>query len=220
MSKIAPDRFQDIRDAVRSLCAAFPDEYHRDTDTRRAYPEQFVDALTEAGWLAALVPQDYGGSGLGLAEASVIREEINRSGGNAGAGHGQMYNMGTLIAAECIGDGYWFIDRVTKYAGERVVFGRPIGQNQGVQFPIVEAYIEVEAANLMRFKPCALFDANEPCGADANLAKYLAAKRAGRRPMPASSSTAASASPTNTASSASSARRGSTRWRRSRPTSS
>ncbi len=149
MSKIAPDRFQDIRDAVRSLCAAFPDEYHRDTDTRRAYPEQFVDALTEAGWLAALVPQDYGGSGLGLAEASVIREEINRSGGNAGAGHGQMYNMGTLIAAECIGDGYWFIDRVTKYAGERVVFGRPIGQNQGVQFPIAEAHIEVEAADLM-----------------------------------------------------------------------
>ena len=97
MLKTAPDRFQDIRDAVRSLCAAFPDEYHRDIDTRRAYPEEFVDALTEAGWLAALIPQEYGGSGLGLAEASVIMEEINRSGGNAGACHGQMYNMGTLL---------------------------------------------------------------------------------------------------------------------------
>ncbi len=311
MPKTAPDRFQDIRDAVRSLCAAFPDEYHRDIDSRRAYPEKFVDALTEAGWLAALIPQEYGGSGLGLAEATVIMEEINRSGGNAGACHGQMYNMGTLlrhgsaaqkqlylpkiasgewrlqsmgvteptsgtdttkirttavkrgdryvvngqkvwisrvqhsdwmillarttplaevtkktegmsifmvdlrqaeksgmtvrpianmvnhetnelffenleipaenligeegkgfkyildglnaertlIAAECIGDGWWFIDKVTKYASERVVFGRPIGQNQGVQFPIAEAYIEVEAANLMRFRACELFDA-------------------------------------------------------------
>ena len=82
----------------------------------------------------------------------------------------------TLIAAECIGDGYWFIDRVTKYASERVVFGRPIGQNQGVQFPIAESYIEVEAANLMRFRACELFDANQPCGAQANMAKYLAAK--------------------------------------------
>jgi len=82
----------------------------------------------------------------------------------------------TLIAAECIGDGHWFIDRVTKYAGERIVFGRPIGQNQGVQFPIAEAHIEVEAADLMRFKACALFDANQPCGAEANMAKYLAAK--------------------------------------------
>src|SRR4249920_572716 len=97
MLKSAPDRFQDIRDAVRSLCAAFPDEYHRDIDTRRAYPEKFVDALTEAGWLAALIPAEYGGSGLGLAEATVIMEEINRSGGNAGACHGQMYNMGTLL---------------------------------------------------------------------------------------------------------------------------
>jgi acyl-CoA dehydrogenase len=82
----------------------------------------------------------------------------------------------TLIAAECIGDGRWFIDRVTKYASERVVFGRPIGQNQGVQFPIAEAHIEVEAADLMRFRACALFDAHEPCGAEANMAKYLAAK--------------------------------------------
>src|SRR5436190_15000572 len=97
MLKSAPDRFQDIRDAVRSLCAAFPDEYHRDIDARRAYPEKFVDALTEAGWLAAMIPQEYGGSGLGLGEATVIMEKINRNGGNAGACHGQMYNMGTLL---------------------------------------------------------------------------------------------------------------------------
>jgi acyl-CoA dehydrogenase len=328
MVKSAPDRYHDIRDAVRALCAQFPDSYHREVDARRGYPEAFVDALTKAGWLAALIPQEYGGSGLGLAEASVIMEEINRSGANAGACHGQMYNMGTLlrhgsdaqkrlflpkiasgewrlqsmgvteptsgtdttkirttavrrgdayvvngqkvwisrvqhsewmillarttplaevqkktdgmsiflvglraaeksgmtvrpianmvnhetnelffenleipaenligteghgfkyildglnaertlIAAECIGDGRWFIDRVTAYAGERVVFGRPIGQNQGVQFPIAEAHIEVEAADLMRFKACALFDAHAPCGAEANMAKYLAAK--------------------------------------------
>ena len=328
MVKTVPDRYQDIRDAVRALCAQFPDSYHREIDAQRAYPEAFVDALTAAGWLAALIPHEYGGSGLGLAEASVVMEEINRSGGNAGACHGQMYNMGTLlrhgsdaqkrfylpkiasgewrlqsmgvteptsgtdttkirttatrrgdrwvvngqkvwisriqhsdwmillarttplaevkkktegmsifmvdlraaeqsgmavrpianmvnhetnelffenlelpaenligeegqgfryildglnaertlIAAECIGDGRWFIDRVTAYAGERVVFGRPIGQNQGVQFPIAEAWIEVEAADLMRFKACALFDAREPCGTEANLAKYLAAK--------------------------------------------
>ncbi len=328
MRKTDTDRHQDIRDAVRALCAEFPDEYHRKVDEARGYPEAFVDALTKAGWLAALIPQEYGGSGLGLTEASVIMEEINRSGGNSGACHGQMYNMGTLlrhgseeqkrhylpkiasgewrlqsmgvtepstgtdttrikttavkrgdryvvngqkvwisrvqhsdwmillarttplaevqkksegmsifmvdlrqaeksgltvrpipnmvnhetnelffenleipaenligeegkgfkyildglnaertlIAAECIGDGYWFIDRVTKYAGERIVFGRPIGQNQGVQFPIAEAYIEVEAANLMRFRACELFDARQPCGAEANMAKYLAAK--------------------------------------------
>ncbi len=322
------DRYPDIREAVRALCAGFPDEYHRKIDEQRDYPEAFVHALTKAGWLAAMIPQEFGGSGLGLAEASVIMEEINRSGGNAGACHGQMYNMGTLlrhgsdaqkhaylpkiasgelrlqsmgvtepstgtdttrikttalkkgdryvvngqkvwisrvqhsdlmillarttplaevkkksegmsvfivdlhdalrkgltvrpirnmvnhetnelffdnleipaqnligeegkgfryildglnaertlIAAECIGDGYWFIERVTKYAKERVVFGRPIGQNQGVQFPIAESYIEVEAANLMRWKACELFDAHQPCGAEANMAKYLAAK--------------------------------------------
>ncbi len=321
--------YTDIRDAVRALCAEFPAEYHREVDQRRGYPEAFVDALTKAGWMAALIPQQYGGSGLGLCEASVIMEEINRAGGNSGACHGQMYNMGTLlrhgsaaaettlpaanrqrraapakhgrdraqhrhrhdedqdhapcgsgdryvingqkvwisrvqhsdlmillarttpladvkkksegmsifivdlrdavghgltvrpipnmvnhetnelffenleipaenligqegqgfkyildglnaertlIAAECIGDGYWFIDRVSKYVNERVVFGRPIGQNQGVQFPIAEAYIEVEAANLMRWKACRLFDAHQPCGAEANMAKYLAAK--------------------------------------------
>jgi acyl-CoA dehydrogenase len=323
-----PDRYQDIRDGVRSLCAEYSDEYFRTLDAARAYPEAFVDALTRAGWLAALIPQEYGGSGLGLAEASVIMEEINRSGGNSGACHGQMYNMGTLvrhgseaqkrmylpkiasgelrlqsmgvteptagtdttrlrttavkkgdryvvngqkvwisriqhsdmmillarttpladvkrksegmsiflvdlhdaidngltvrpipnmvnhetnelffdnleipaenligeegrgfkyildglnaertlIAAECIGDGYWFIDRAAKYANERVVFDRPIGKNQGVQFPIAEAHIELEAANLMRWQACELFDAHKQCGAQANMAKYLAAK--------------------------------------------
>src|SRR5437763_241249 len=92
-----PDRFQDIRDGVRALCAEFPDSYFRKIDEARGYPDAFVDALTKAGWLAALIPQEYGGSGLGLAEASVIMEEINRGGGNSGACHGQMYNMGTLL---------------------------------------------------------------------------------------------------------------------------
>jgi acyl-CoA dehydrogenase len=321
------DPYQDIRDAVRALCAEFPAEYFRKIDEARGYPEEFVDALTKAGWLAALIPQEYGGSGLGLTEASVIMEEINRSGGNSGACHGQMYNMGTLlrhgseeqkrqylpkiasgelrlqsmavtepstgtdttklkttavkkgdryvvngqkvwisrvqhsdlmillarttplaevkkksegmsifivnlkdaigkgltvkpilnmvnhetnelffdnleipaenligeegrgfkyildglnaertlIAAECIGDGYWFIDKVSQYVKEREVFGRPIGQNQGVQFPIAKAYVNIEAANLMRYKACELFDAHQPCGAEANMAKMLAA---------------------------------------------
>src|SRR5689334_1099084 len=92
-----PERHPEIREAVRALCAAFPDAYFRELDERRAYPEAFVEALTKAGWLAALIPQDFGGSGLGLSEASVIMEEINRCGGNAGACHGQMYNMGTLL---------------------------------------------------------------------------------------------------------------------------
>jgi acyl-CoA dehydrogenase len=322
-----PTQYDDIRDAVRDLCSAFPAEYFRRIDEERGYPVEFVDALTKAGWLAALIPADYGGSGLSLTEASVIMEEINRSGGNSGACHGQMYNMGTLlrhgseqqkreylpkiasgelrlqsmgvteptagtdttkikttavkkgdqyvvngqkvwisriqhsdlmillarttplaevkrkseglsiflvdlkhatangmtvrpianmvnhetnelffenleipaenligeegkgfkyildglnaeralIAAECIGDGYWFVDKVTKYAKERVVFGRPIGQNQGVQFPIARAHINVEAANLMRYRACELFDAHKPCGAEANMAKLLAA---------------------------------------------
>lgn len=321
------ESFQDIREAVRDLCAQFPPEYFREIDEARGYPEAFVDALTKAGWLAALIPQAYGGSGLGLTEASVIMEEINRSGGNAGVCHGQMYNMGTLlrhgsdeqkraylpriasgqlrlqsmgvtepttgtdttrikttaerrgdryvvngqkvwisrvqhsdlmillarttpladvarksegmsiflvdlrdavgkgltvrpirnmvnhetnelffenleipvenrigeegqgfryildglnaertlIAAECIGDGHWFVDKVSAYARERVVFGRPIGQNQGVQFPIARAYVNVEAASLMRFDAARRFDAHEPCGAQANMAKLLAA---------------------------------------------
>ncbi len=321
------DQYQDIRDAIRDLCKQFPDEYFRKVDEARGYPEEFVNALTQAGWLAALIPQEYGGSGLGLTEASIIMEEINRCGGNSGACHGQMYNMGTLlrhgseaqknyylpkiaagelrlqsmavtepttgtdttklkttavkkgdkyivngqkvwisriqhsdlmillarttpleqvtkksegmsifivnlkdaighgmtvrpilnmvnhetnelffdnleipaenligeegkgfryildglnaeralIAAECIGDGYWFIDRVSAYVKDRVVFGRPIGQNQGVQFPIARAYVNVEAASLMRYEACRLFDAKLPCGTQANMAKLLAA---------------------------------------------
>jgi len=325
---VNPDQYQEIRDGVRAVCDQFTDEYHREVDSKRDYPEAFVKALTDAGWLSAMIPEEFGGSGLGLAEASVIMEEINRSGGNAGACHGQMYNMGTLlrhgsaeqkkrylpaiasgslrlqsmgvtepttgtdttkiktvavkkgdryvvngqkvwisriqhsdlmillarttpltdvrkksegmsifivdlhqainhgltvrpienmvnhetnelffdeleipeenligeegkgfryildglnaertlIAAECIGDGYWFVDRASSYAKERVVFDRPIGQNQGIQFPIAEAFIEVEAANLMRWKACELFDAQLPCGSESNMAKYLAAK--------------------------------------------
>ncbi len=325
---VGDERHVELREALRALCAGFPDAYFRRVDAERAYPVEFVAALTRGGWLAALIPAEYGGSGLGLAEASVIMEEINRCGGNAGACHGQMYNMGTLlrhgsaeqkqrwlpaiargelrlqsmgvtepgtgsdttrirtsaqrrgdryvvngqkvwisrvhhselmillarttplaelrrrseglsvflvdlreavgrglqvrpianmvnhdtselffeeleipadnligvegqgfryildglnaertlIAAECIGDGYWFVDRVSRYARTREVFGRPIGQNQGVQFPIAESYIEVEAANLMRWRACERFDAQLPCGTEANLAKYLAAK--------------------------------------------
>ena len=322
------DAHQDMREALRDLCSQFDSKYWQVVDEERGYPERFVDALSQAGWLAALIPVEYGGSGLGLVEASVIMEEINRCGGNAGSCHGQMYNMGTilrhgsdeqkkrylpqiasgslrlqsmavtepttgtdttklkttavkqgdryivngqkvwisriqhsdlmvllarttpidqvakksegmsvflvdirqamgsgmdvrpirnmvnhetnevffdnlevpadnligeegrgfkyildglnaeraLIAAECIGDAYWCIDKARRYANERVVFGRPIGKNQGVQFPIAQAYIETEAANLMRFKACELFDAGKPCGAEANMAKYLAAK--------------------------------------------
>lgn len=370
MQTVADERHQDIRDAVRALCAEFPAEYHRRIDAERAYPEAFVDALTRSGWMAALIPEEYGGSGLGLTEASVIMEEINRSGGNSGACHGQMYNMNTLvrhgseeqrrtylpriaagelrlqsmgvtepttgtdttkirtmavrkgdryvingqkvwisrvqhsdlmillarttpleevkkkseglsiflvdiaeamkdgmtvkpianmvnhetnelffdnleipaqnligeegqgfkyiltglnaeralIAAECIGDGYWFIDRVTAYAGERVVFGRPIGQNQGVQFPIAEAFIEVEAANLMRFEACRLYDAGCPAARRPTWRSIWRPRPHGRRPTPASSSMAASALPPNTTLSASSARRGSTRSPPSPPT--
>ena len=321
------ESFEELRSAIRQLCQRFPGEYWRGLDQKREYPEAFVQALTEAGWLAALIPDDYGGSGLGVTEASVILEEINRCGGNAGACHAQMYIMGTvlrhgsdeqkrkylpqlakgelrlqafgvtepstgsdttklkttavrqgdryivngqkvftsrvqhsdimlllarttpidqvnkkseglsvflvdlrevddaaltvrpidtmmnhetnelffddleipaenligeagkgfryildgmnaeriLIAAECVGDGYWFVERACGYAKERVVFGRPIGMNQGVQFPLARAYINVEAANLMRFRAAELFDAGQACGAEANMAKFLAA---------------------------------------------
>jgi len=321
------DQYQDIRDAIRGLVAQLPDDYFRRIDEEKGYPEAFVDALTKAGWLAALVPQEFGGSGLGLAEASVIMEEINRCGGNAGACHGQMYNMNTLlrhgskaqkerympsiatgelrlqsmavtepttgtdttrlkttavkkgdryvvngqkvwisrvqhselmillarttpldqvarksdgmsiflvdvkqamakgmtvrpipnmvnhetnelffdnleipvenmigeegkgfkyildglnaertlIAAECIGDAHWFIEKVVKYTSERIVFDRPIGKNQGVQFPIARAWVNLQAADLMRFKAASLFDTGQPCGAEANMAKLLAA---------------------------------------------
>jgi acyl-CoA dehydrogenase len=318
---------EDLRRAVRDLCKAFPDSYWRELDARRGYPDAFVAALTDAGYLAALIPEQYGGSSLGITEASIILEEINRSGANAGACHAQMYTMGTLlrhgsdaqkqtllpqiasgalrlqafgvsepttgsdttqmkttatrkgdryvirgqkvwisraehsdlmllvcrttpadevkkrteglsillvdmreavghgltirpirtmmnhattelffddlevpvdalvgeeghgfrylldglnaerilIAAECIGDGRWFVDRATRYANERVVFSRPIGQNQGVQFPIARAHVNVEAADLMRFRAASLFDQGAACGAEANMAKLLAA---------------------------------------------
>lgn len=324
----APEDHADIREAVRDLCAAFDGAYWRRIDEARAYPEAFAEALTKGGWLAALIPQDYGGSGLGLVEASIVMEEINRSGGNSGAVHGQMYNMTTvlragseaqkraylpriasgelrlqamavtepttgsdmtklkttavkrgdryvvngqkvwtsrlqhsdlmillarttpldqvkkktdglsvfivdvaqalkggmamtpianmvnhetnqvffdnleisaenligeegqgfrtifagfnaervLIAAECIGDGYWFVDKARAYAGERVVFDRPIGMNQGVQFPIARSYMNVRAADLMRYTAAALHDAGKPNGAEANMAKQLAAE--------------------------------------------
>jgi len=324
---IGPNDYPEIREGIQRLCADFPDEYFRRVDDERAYPEGFVEALTKAGWLAALIPEAYGGGGLSLTEASIIMEEINRCGGNSGACHGQMYNMGTvlrhgseeqkrrylpkiaagelrmqsmavtepttgtdttrlktvavrrgdryvvngqkvwvsrvqhsdllvllvrttpldqvkkksegmsvllvdlrdameqgltvrpirnmvnhetnelffdnievpaenlvgeegkgfkylldglnaeraLIAAECIGDAYWFIDRAVQYTKERMVFDRPIGQNQGVQFPLARAYANTEAANLMRYKACALFDAGQPCGTEANMAKLLAA---------------------------------------------
>ena len=324
----ASERYPELRAALRDLCKRFPDEYFRRVDEARGYPEEFVDALTRAGWLAVMIPDEYGGAGLGLAEASVVMEEVNRCGGNAGACHGQMYNMGTLlrhgsveqkrrylpkiatgelrlqsmgvtepttgtdttqlkttavrrgdryvvdgqkvwisriqhsdlmillarttpqaevrrksegmsifivdlheaigkgltvrpirnmvnhetnelffegleipvenligeegkgfkyildglnaertlIAAECIGDARWFVARSAAYARERRVFDRPIGQNQGVQFPIAENHIETEAADLMRWRACELFDAHEPCGGEANMAKYLAAK--------------------------------------------
>jgi acyl-CoA dehydrogenase len=325
--KLGPEDHPEIREGVRRLCADFPDEYFRRIDEARGYPEEFVAALTGAGWLAALIPEEFGGGGLGLTEASVIMEEINRSGANSGACHGQMYNMGTLlrhgsddqkrrylppiargelrlqsmavtepttgtdttkikttaerrgdryvvngqkvwvsrvqhsdlmvllvrtmpladvkrksdgmsillvdlrgatdrglaiapignmvnhetnelffdnfevpaenligeegkgfrylldglnaeralIAAECIGDAYWFIERAVRYGNQRIVFDRPIASNQGVQFPLARAYANTEAANLMRYKACALFDAHQPCGAEANMAKLLAA---------------------------------------------
>ncbi|MEQ8299500.1 MAG: acyl-CoA dehydrogenase family protein [Hyphomonas sp.] len=327
MKTCASDTHDELRFALRALCAEFPADYHRKHGAAETYPEEFISALTSAGWLAAMIPEEFGGSGLGLTEASIIMEEINRSGGNAGHCHGQMYNMGTLlrhgsaeqkaqylpkiatgelrlqsmavtepttgtdttklkttavkkgdryvvngqkvwisriqhsdlmillarttplaevkrkseglsvfivdlkqalgngmdvklisnmaghetnevffddleiaeegligeegkglryildglnaertlIAAECIGDGYWFIERAVSYACERVVFDRPIGQNQGVQFPLARAFVNIEAANLMRFEACRRYDAGEDCGAQANMAKLLAA---------------------------------------------
>ncbi len=322
-----PDLHRDLRQAVADLCRRFPDSYWRDLDRREAYPEEFVRTLTDAGYLAALIPEAFGGAGLGLQEASIILEEVNRSGGNAAACHAQMYIMGTLlrhgseaqkreylpriasgelrlqafgvteptsgtdttrlqtmavrrgdryvvngqkvwisraehsdlmlllarttpleavrrktdglsvflvdlraavgngltirrirtmmnhattelffddlevpaanrigeegrgfrylldglnaerilIAAECVGDGRWFIERAVRYANERVVFDRPIGKNQGIQFPIARAYVNVESADLMRMKAATLFDDGQPCGAEANMAKLLAA---------------------------------------------
>lgn len=318
---------QELRNGVRAICKKYPDAYWRELDERRAYPEEFVSELSRAGFLGALIPEQYGGSGLSVTEASIIMEEINRSGGNAGACHAQMYTMGTLlrhgseeqkrsylpkiadgtlrlqafgvtepnkgsdttqlatmavrkgdkyvvngqkvfisrteytdlmillvrttplaevkkrteglsvllvdmreavgngitirpirtmmnhattelfienlevpvenligeegkgfsyildgmnaerilIASECLGDGYWFVERAAEYAKQRVVFKRPIGQNQGIQFPLAQSYIHLEAANLMRFRAAELFDAGLPCGKEANMAKLLAA---------------------------------------------
>ena len=316
-----------LRDGVRQVCAKFPDAYWREVDEKHEYPEAFVQALTEAGYLAALIPEAYGGIGLSLGAACIILEEINHSGGNSAACHAQMYTMGTLlrhgsdeqkrqylpdvasgalrlqafavtepttgsdttqlqtkalrdgshyvvsgqkvwisralqsdlmillarttpidqvkkrseglsvflvdmreavgngltirpiatmmnhsttelffddlripvdsligeegkgfryildgmnaerilIAAECIGDGRWFTERATAYANERHVFGRPIGQNQGIAFPIARAYANIEAADLMRRHAAALFDSAQPCGAESNISKLLAA---------------------------------------------
>jgi acyl-CoA dehydrogenase len=319
--------FQEYRQAVRQLCAGFGSDYWRSLDERAEYPEAFVKALADAGWLAALIPEEYGGGGLSVTEASVILEEVNRSGANSGACHAQMYIMGALvrhgsdeqkrrylpdiasgalrlqsfavtepttgtdttklrtmairrgdrfivngqkvwisrmqhsdlmlllarttplaevgkkteglsiflvdlrgalqkgmtvrpirnmvnhetnevffedfevpaanligqegqgfryvldgmnaerilIAAECIGDGYWFIDKARAYSNERIVFDRPIGRNQGIQFPIARAYANVRAADLMRYEAARLFDSGKAAGAEANLAKLLAA---------------------------------------------
>ena len=320
---------EEIRSAVRDLCAGFAGDYWRELDRKREYPERFVRALTEAGWLGALIPTEYGGSGLGVADAAAILEEINRSGGNAASAHAQMYTMGTLlrhgneeqkrrylpgiakgeirlqafgvtepeagsettrlrttatrkgdryvvngkkvfisraehsdlllllarttpydelddktrglsvfivdlakavadgrvrirpidtmlnhhttelfiqdlelpardligeegmgfrhiidswnverilIASEALGDGRWFVERAARYASERIVFGRAIGENQGVQFPIAQSYARLEAAALVRDKAAWLFDRGEPCGPEANMAKLLSSQ--------------------------------------------
>jgi acyl-CoA dehydrogenase len=331
MSIPLTDEHRLIRDAVRRLCQQFPDAYWRELDRTQGYPDEFVAALTRTGWLAVLIPQEFGGAGMGISEASLVLEEINRSGGNAAACHAQMYIMGTLlrngseqqkrrylpklasgelslqafgvteptagsettriqtaavrsgdhyiingqkiftsraehsdlmlllarttpydqladktaglsvflvdlraaiaggtvqvrpirtmlnhhttelfitglevpvenligqegmgfryiidgwnaerilIAAECIGDARWFVDRASHYARERVVFGRPIGANQGVQFPLARAYAHLESADLMRVDAAGRFDAGEPCGPQANMARFLAAEAA------------------------------------------
>jgi len=326
----APEDHNDLRDALRALCAEFPAEYHRKHGADRSYPEEFINALTTAGWLSAMIPEEFGGSGLGLTEASIVMEEINRSGGNAGHCHGQMYNMSTLLrhgsdaqkarylpkiaagelrlqsmavtepttgtdttklkttavrkgdhyvvngqkvwisriqhsdlmillarttplaevkrkslglsvfivdlkdaigngmtvkpienmvghetnelffdnleipvenligeeglgfryildgmnaercltAAEAIGNGRWFVEKAVNYSNERHVFGRPIGQNQGIQFPIAHGYAQLEAADLMVRKASAMFDAHIPCGAEANMSRLLASEAA------------------------------------------
>jgi acyl-CoA dehydrogenase len=320
---------QQIREEIKRVCRDFPDSYWREIDRQKEYPEAFVRKLSELGWLAALIPEDFGGTGLGITEASIILEEINHSGGVATACHAQMYTMGTLlrhgndeqkkrylpkiatgelrlqafgvtepdagsettklqttavrkgdkylingqkifisrvlqsdlmlllarttpydeledktrglsvfivdlrenkdklevkpldlminhhtnqlffdnvevpvenlvgqegmgfryiidgwnaerilVAAEAIGDGRWFIERAAKYASERIVFGRAIGSNQGIQFPIAQAYAQIEAADLVRYQAATKFDRKEKCGAEANMAKFLASEAA------------------------------------------
>ncbi len=322
------ENLQDIRNSVIKLCERFPNEYWRELDQRKGYPDEFVRVLTEEGFLSVLIPEEYGGAGMGVEVAGVILEEISRSGGHPGAFHAQMYTMGTLlrhgseaqkkkylpdiargdlrlqafgvtepaagsdttsirtfaekkgdhylvngqkvwisraehsdlllllartkrssevssktdglsvflvdlrevkdkgltinpidtmmnhhttelffddmkipadslvgeenkgfryildgmnaerilIAYECIGDGKFFIERASDYASNREVFGRPIGKNQGVQFPIARAYANMRAAELMTHQAAAMFDAGEPCGAEANMAKMLASE--------------------------------------------
>jgi acyl-CoA dehydrogenase len=320
-----------VRDAVRQVCRGFPDEYWRQVDARGEYPAEFVAALTDGGWLAVLIPEEFGGAGLGITDAAIVLEEINRSGGNAAVCHAQMYTMGTLlrhgtdeqkrqylpqiaagslrlqafavteptsgsdttristsatptvngytisgqkvfisrvlhsdlmlllarttalddvekrtdglsvflvdlreagdalevrpvetmlnhhttelfftnleiprgsligeegqgfryildgmnaerilVASEAIGDGRWFVERAARYSSERTVFGRPIGANQGIQFPLAQAHADVEAASLVRFSAAALFDAGDPCGPEANMAKLLASQASWR----------------------------------------
>src|SRR5579859_108231 len=326
-----PEEHDAIRAAIRDLCARYPDSYWRELDRRKGYPTEFVQALTDAGWLSALIPSEYGGAGLGIAEAALILEEVNHTGGNSATAHAQMYIMGTvlrygsddqkqrylpaiargelrlqafgvtepdagsettrlkttavrrgdcfiingqkvwtsraehsdlllllarttpydeltdktrglsvflvdlqravqdgqieirpiatmlnhhttelfiqdlevpadnligsegmgfryiidgwnaeriLIASESLGDGRWFVDRAAHYASERVVFGRPIGANQGVQFPIAQAHARLEGAALLRSQAAWLFDTGQKCGAEANLAKLLASQAA------------------------------------------
>ena len=332
MTENTEDYFTDIREGVRNICEQFPNKYWQKLDSERAYPSEFVKALTDSGYLAVLIPEEFGGSGLGLAAATAILEEIHKSGGNAAACHAQMYTMGTilrhgstkqkseylpkiasgelrlqafgvteptsgsdttriltkairegnhyiingqkiwtsraeysdlmlllartspreevtkrhngisvflidlrdaleggltiqpiptminhattevffddlrvpaenligtegdgfryildgmnaeriLIAAECVGDARWFIEKASSYARDRIVFGRPIGQNQGIQFPIARAYAATEAADLLVAKAAALFDSNKPCGAEANMAKMLASEASGQ----------------------------------------
>jgi len=328
MTFVLTDEQRALKAAVYDLCKQYPAEYWRELDAKREYPEAFVSELTKAGYLAVLIPEEYGGGGLGIMEAALILEEIGRAGGNPAACHAQMYIMGTvlrhgteaqkreylpkiaagelrlqafgvtepnagsdttklqttavrdgdtyvvngqkifisrvlqsdlmlllarttplsevrrrtdglsvflidirglngltvqplrtmlnhhtnalffdsvvipadsligeegkgfayildgmnaeriLIASESLGDGRWFIEKAVKYSKERVIFDKPIGANQGVQFPIAKAHMAVEAADLMRLKAAALFDAGEPCGAEANMAKYLTAEAA------------------------------------------
>ncbi|MDF1480554.1 acyl-CoA dehydrogenase family protein [Extensimonas sp. H3M7-6] len=323
------DTQNEMRAAVRALCQEFGDEYWRRLDEQHAYPEEFVQAMTKAGWLAALIPEEYGGSNLGILDASLILQEVNRCGGNGAVCHAQMYTMGSVLrhgspeqkrkylpriadgslrlqafgvtepdagsntmriktfarkvpggyvingqkiwtsrfmqsdlyllitrttpyeeakrktdgltlflvdiqkagpalqakpirtmlnhhtnqvfidnlevsdddrigeegkgfyylldslnaeriiaTGEILGNGQWLVERASRYAGERVVFDRPIGMNQGVQFPIARAHMNLEAAELMRNKAAALFDQNRPCGPESNMAKYLASEAA------------------------------------------
>lgn len=320
---------QQIREEIKKVCKDFPDSYWREVDSKKEYPEAFVRKLSELGWLAALIPEEFGGTGLGITEASIVLEEINHSGGVATACHAQMYTMGTLlrhgnneqkkrylpkiatgelrlqafavtepdagsettklqttavrkgdkylingqkifisrvlqsdlmlllarttpydeledktrglsvfivdlrenkdklevkpldlminhhtnqlffdnvevpvenlvgqegmgfryiidgwnaerilVAAEAVGDGRWFVERAAKYASERIVFGRAIGSNQGIQFPIAQAYAQIEAADLVRYQAATKFDRQEKCGAEANMAKLLASEAA------------------------------------------